>query len=49
MKDYKKMYFILFNTITDAIALFQKCQPLEAVEILKTAQRQTEEMYIEDR
>ena len=49
MTDYKKMYSILFNAITDAVELFQKCQPLEAVEALKTAQQKTEEMYMKDK
>ena len=49
MTNYKMMYSILFNAITDAIVQSQKCQPLEAVAILKTAQRQTEEMYMEDK
>ena len=49
MTNYKEMYLTLFNAVTDAIELFQKCQPLEAAEILKTAQQETEEMYIEDK
>lgn len=36
MEDYKKMYFELFNAISDAIELLQK------------AQQKTEEMYIKD-
>ena len=48
MPDYKEMYSTLFNTITDAIELFNKCLPKEAVEALKAAQQITEEMYMED-
>ena len=34
MKNYKKMYFILFNAIT------------EAIKILQEAQQKTEEIYM---
>ena len=47
MPRYKEMYYTLFNAITDAIAEFQSCKPLEAVEILKTAQIKTEEQYMQ--
>lgn len=40
MPDYAKMYYRLFNSQTDAIRLQE-----EAAEILKQAQRDTEEMY----
>ena len=36
MKNYKKMYLILFNAITDAI------------KILQEAQKKTEEIYMEE-
>ena len=48
MTNFKAMYSTLFNAITDAIELFRKCQPIEAVSILKAAQQKTEEMYMED-
>ena len=48
MNDYKEMYSTLFNAITDAIKLFQKCRPMEAVEALKAAQQKTEEMCMEN-
>lgn len=35
MADYSKMYATLFNAVTDAVS------------ILQTAQRQTEEQYVE--
>lgn len=44
---YKKMYLTLFNAITDALRLMEKGNPAGAAEILKRAQRDTEEMYIE--
>lgn len=40
MPDYAKMYHRLFSSQTDAIRLQE-----EAAEILKQAQRDTEEMY----
>ena len=48
MPDYEKMYTLLFNAATNAIYSFQKCKPLEAVEILKSAQEKTEEMNMKD-
>ncbi len=44
MKIYKKMYYRLFNVITDAL---DKNNIDEIKEILKQGQLQTEEMYIE--
>lgn len=46
MPDYMKMYALLFNTITDALNLFD-CSPEEAKSMLISAQQKTEEMYIE--
>ena len=48
--EYKKMYWILFNAITDAIKLLQatkqgKVMPV-AIELLQQAQQKTEEIYI---
>jgi hypothetical protein len=40
MPDYAKMYRLLFNSQTDAIALQE-----QATEILKKAQQATEEIY----
>ena len=53
MVDYKKMYFKLFNAITDAIEEIKEIQEkgednyCKAIEILILAQQKTEEMYIE--
>ncbi len=43
MEMYKKMYYKLFNAITDAIEIDDK---EKADEILKNAQIETEEMFI---
>ena len=49
--DYKKAYFILFNTITDVIEIIENGIILpnidDAINKLKEAQQATEEMYIE--
>ena len=49
--DYKKAYFILFNTITDVIEIMENGIILpnidDAINKLKEAQQATEEMYIE--
>lgn len=44
---YKKMYYHLFNAITDALRLMEEQDPSRAQLILMLAQQQTEEMYIE--
>ena len=41
MPDYAKMYRLLFNSQTDAIALQE-----QVMEILKKAQQATEEIYV---
>lgn len=48
--DYKKAYFLLFNTITDVIENIDNgLQNIDSVvDKLKSAQIKTEEMYIED-
>lgn len=45
--DYKKMYLRLFNAITDALKLLE--EESKAAEILKTAQIDCEEMFMDDR
>ena len=49
--DYKKAYFILFNTIIDVIKIMENGIILpnidDAINKLKEAQQATEEMYIE--
>lgn len=45
MVDYKKLYFHLFNTLTDAL----EAPNLEAVRsILRQAQADAEETYLQD-
>lgn len=50
--NYKKAYFLLFNTITDVIEIMENGVILpninNAIDKLKSAQITTEEMYIED-
>ena len=48
MPNYKKMYFYLFNAISDALALVEIGKPAAALERLRMAQSETEEMYLQD-
>ena len=53
MANYKVMYYKLFNSITDSIEVLEKspakCPAMyEVIDILKNAQIETEEIYIED-
>lgn len=43
---YKKMYYALFNAVTDAMELIEKQQYQEALTRLELACQDTEEMYI---
>lgn len=43
---YKKMYFHLFNAITDALGALEKGNIWDAKRLLMEAQCATEEMYI---
>lgn len=45
--NFEKMYYSLFNGITSAIKAMESQNFGQAVELLKNAQRETEEMYIE--
>lgn len=47
MPDYKQMYFMLFNSITDALTLMQRGEQERAAELLRQAQQLGEEMYID--
>ena len=49
MPDYKKMYLLLFNAITDALAALGKQNPGRAALILQKAQTDTEEIYIQSK
>lgn len=46
MPDYQKMYYLLFNAITDALTELESTGPDAAVQRLKTAQADCEELYI---
>ena len=47
MTDYQKMYYLLFNAITDALNLADRGKLAAALELLRQAQSTTEEMYME--
>ena len=46
MKDYQKMYSLLFNAITDSLEQFEKQNYGDAKELLIAAQQKAEEIYI---
>ena len=46
MPDYEKLYFTLFNCLTDAIEELGKQNYESAIAILQAAQQQAEELYI---
>lgn len=46
MHEYKKMYYTLFNAITDALRLMETSQYADAAVCLTAAQIQTEEMFL---
>lgn len=48
MPDFEKMYLHLFNGITDALTQLERTNYGIAAEILRTAQQDGEEMYLED-
>ena len=45
---YRKLYFILFNTITDALQEIEKMNFGTAAELLRKAQMDAEEKYISE-
>ena len=47
MENYKKMYLLLFNAITDALEKLEELDFGTAKQNLIAAQQGTEEMYIE--
>lgn len=49
MMNYRQMYHVLFNAITDALRLLCSNDAAAAARTLISAQRQTEEMYISGR
>ena len=48
MPDYKKMYLLLFNAITDALIELESQNPGRAALILQKAQADAEEIYIQE-
>ena len=46
MEDYEKLYFILFNAITDALEKLGNQNYGDAKKLLVAAQQETEERYI---
>jgi len=48
MPDYEKMYYLLFNAVTDSLRRMEQMNFGTATEILKKAQIDCEEMYMED-
>lgn len=46
MEEYKKMYLLLFNAITDALEQMEKQNYGTAKDLLIAAQQQAEEIYI---
>lgn len=46
MLRYKKLYFMLFNFVTDGINALENFDGVKALQILKPAQIDCEELYI---
>ena len=46
--DYKKLYFHLFNAVTDSLQAMEQQNYGQASSILMSAQQETEEMYLDD-
>ena len=45
--DYSKLYYMLFNAVTNAIECIDSGNYGKAKQLLISVQRQTEELYIE--
>ena len=48
MVNYQKLYTRLFNGITDALEELERMNVGRAQELLRTAQQETEEGYLEE-
>ena len=46
--DYKKLYYHLFNAVTDAIQAMEQQNYGQATALLIVAQQEAEEMYISE-
>ena len=44
---YKELYLLLFNRVTDAVRYLEEGSPGQARRLLKAAQRETENKYLE--
>lgn len=49
MKVYEKMYYHLFNAITDALEALEGRNYGRAEELLKSAQQESEELFLEQK
>ena len=49
MPNYRAMYFYLFNAMTDALEALENKNISTAMEIIREAQCETEELYMEDK
>ena len=47
MPDYKELYHILFNAVTDALEALDSGDSALAGQLLREAQLRTEELYVE--
>lgn len=45
--NYKRMYYTLFNTLTDALGLLEDGQPFKAANVLRQAQAEAEEIFLQ--
>ena len=43
---YRKMYYTLFNAVTDALQFMENGYSAEAIDLLKQAQQSTEDQFI---
>lgn len=46
---FQRMYFLLFNRITDAVRALERGDVVQAEAILVRAQQDAEELYMEDK
>lgn len=47
MPNYAEMYYMLFNSITDALALLSQGETERAAELLRQAQQLGEEIFVD--
>ena len=47
MADYQRMYALLFNALTDAVAEIEAAHYGAAAQLLKNAQQEAETIYVE--